>query len=958
MADKSTLPTSARRSPAGSPTPPEASPAPRRAASTLPGLSSTASSLRAARAQGQGAKSSRLGQQAWTPDEDGFEEGPGDTQRQIDELRGGIVMPGMGARGAPAAQQAGQPASTSSTSALDLAGKQRIPTALKSALKKPAPLLRRATAGPSTAQQAVAGDKSIAGGTQATRPSAAAQNRFKGTPPRAIRYSLPVRAEKPVRTTKMSGKHVVLPSESQLAPLPGEDDDEDDEEEDEEESSSSEDETAAVDADDEELAQARDQEGPLDEEEVERQRLLRKERREEAQRAAELRRERRAAERDEKLKKSRAPAPGPAHARAPPRVPKASGPAYHTFERLAPAARLRTPLPRLKSYAIGTDLHIPTLNGFLRREHSVRPRLYDECAYVVYFKPLLPGFGRANIRSSPEPRGASPGSESRRERELEEREERGYVGSYFAPNKDDNEEALDPEGYIQGGEGSGSGETEERRNRPASRATSPSRDRYNGETTEAEEDTETEREKDLIRSSSPEDEGRMMQSSSDAYELATIDNAATPRALQPRTERDDDDALVELDLNSSADAATASSPMDSSSDQPLSPRPDEEALPDDTSLADRAGAIDMMRYQQEDEAAGRGLEAPPELENLEVAAVIDAQLQREDDSRKSRFDSSNDNQPSSGTASRSSRGRRPRKSRSGPNQASHNHDNSVNMLALAPIREALQVAELVILPYGVVVFYNFTASEERDIIDDIMSSGCVRGALGPDDVETEAFHFCYDPTVPAPRIFNDFFTFRAPNHLLKLSLAHAIAQSTKLSVFEESMQKTLELTSHIPKELASSGELKLKRREALRLTGRLFKLRVDVNLTSNVLDTPELFWSEATLQALYDAIREYLEIDQRVANLNDRLKVANDLLEIIHGHVAEEAMSKITVVIIALIVVACIVAIGEIAARVFMAQRRGVVTATAEAAGRWMTTTNTGSGRVLGQMAMGSGGDF
>lgn len=69
-------------------------------------------------------------------------------------------------------------------------------------------------------------------------------------------------------------------------------------------------------------------------------------------------------------------------------------------------------------------------------------------------------------------------------------------------------------------------------------------------------------------------------------------------------------------------------------------------------------------------------------------------------------------------------------------------------------------------------------------------------------------------------------------------------------------------------------------------------MRVDVNLTSNVLDTPELFWSEASLKALYDAIREYLEIDQRVENLNERLAVANDLLEIIHEHIANEAMSK------------------------------------------------------------------
>ena len=242
-----------------------------------------------------------------------------------------------------------------------------------------------------------------------------------------------------------------------------------------------------------------------------------------------------------------------------------------------------------------------------------------------------------------------------------------------------------------------------------------------------------------------------------------------------------------------------------------------------------------------------------------------------------------------------SRGEKPRKRRevaNRPNMASHNHDTSANYLTTRSILEALQVGEFVILPYGVLVMFNFSAAEEKQIIEDIISTGCIRGALPGEDIEVEAFHFCYEPTIPAPRIFNDFFTFRTPNHLLKLSLAHAIAQSTKLSVFEENMQRTLELTSHIPRELASTGGLQLKRREALRLTGRLFKLRVDVNLTSNVLDTPELFWSEASLQALYTAIREYLEIDSRVENLNERLAVANDLLDIIHEHISNEAMSK------------------------------------------------------------------
>ncbi len=43
-------------------------------------------------------------------------------------------------------------------------------------------------------------------------------------------------------------------------------------------------------------------------------------------------------------------------------------------------------------------------------------------------------------------------------------------------------------------------------------------------------------------------------------------------------------------------------------------------------------------------------------------------------------------------------------------------------------------------------------------------------------------------------------------------------------------------------------------------------------------DTPELFWSEASLLPLYEAIRDYLETGQRVQLLNDRLAVSGELV--------------------------------------------------------------------------------
>ncbi|KOS13797.1 hypothetical protein Malapachy_1738 [Malassezia pachydermatis] len=431
----------------------------------------------------------------------------------------------------------------------------------------------------------------------------------------------------------------------------------------------------------------------------------------------------------------------------PARVPRYSLPV-----RAEKPSRVSTELPRLTSYAISASIHLPTLLAFLRREHGVKPRLYEGCAYSLYFKPLLPGFGRATVRSSKEPQTGSPGAESRHEREIQRDEESGYVGGYFASQEDQD---IDNNGYI------------------------------------------------------PNEIHESVMEKTDSMTMAN-----------------------------------------------------------DAHDADSAGARDMLMAEDSDE-----------------------RHVRETRRRVMRI-----------------------------NEASHTHDAQENEHAPASIRDALMMGELVVLPYGVVVLFNFTQEEEESIIEDIMASGSVKTPHKTYD--RELFHFCYDPNVRAPRISNDFFTFREPNHLLKLSLAHAIAQSTKLSEFEESMQQTLELTSHIPRDLAQTGELRVSRRGALRMSGHLFKLRVDVNLTSDVLDTPDLFWNEASLQALYHAIRVYLEIDERAESLNERLGVANELLEIIHEHLSNAAMSKITWIIIVLIVVACFVAVGEITARLVVHARR------------------------------------
>lgn len=233
-----------------------------------------------------------------------------------------------------------------------------------------------------------------------------------------------------------------------------------------------------------------------------------------------------------------------------------------------------------------------------------------------------------------------------------------------------------------------------------------------------------------------------------------------------------------------------------------------------------------------------------------------------------------------------------------------------------------RLAEMFIFQYGVVVFWNFTEVHEKNILADLAFArgdgfeSLLKNPINESDFEREEFHFEYDESADRPRIYNDMITLRLGDHMIKLTMLHAIAQSTKLSVFELRMVHSLLSILKLPKRLALTGRLGLTHQQLLQKLGRLFKLRVDVNLSSRVLDTPEFFWSfEPSLHPLYSAVRDYLEIGQRVQVINDRCKVFWEFSEMIGESIDEKAGYRVTWMIILIIGITLSVSLFELALR-------------------------------------------
>lgn len=155
--------------------------------------------------------------------------------------------------------------------------------------------------------------------------------------------------------------------------------------------------------------------------------------------------------------------------------------------------------------------------------------------------------------------------------------------------------------------------------------------------------------------------------------------------------------------------------------------------------------------------------------------------------------------------------------------------------------DATAFGEMFVFSYGVAVFWNFTEHQEKGVLADLTFSETLAGISlvsrphEEGDFETEELHFEYSLLVDRPRVFNDMITLRSGDHMVKLAMSHAIAQSTKLSFFEERMSQTMLDAQYVPKRLALTGQLGMSRKEIVKILGRLFKSRVDVNLCKSYL---------------------------------------------------------------------------------------------------------------------------
>ncbi|KAL2098885.1 hypothetical protein ACEWY4_005365 [Coilia grayii] len=139
--------------------------------------------------------------------------------------------------------------------------------------------------------------------------------------------------------------------------------------------------------------------------------------------------------------------------------------------------------------------------------------------------------------------------------------------------------------------------------------------------------------------------------------------------------------------------------------------------------------------------------------------------------------------------------------------------------------------------------------------------------------------------------------------LEKFAFSNALSLSVKLAIWEISLDNFVESIQSIPEMLKSGQRVKLSRSEVLQKIGELFALRHCINLSSDLLITPDFYWDRENLEQLYDKTCQFLSINRRVKVVNEKLQHCTELTDLMRNHLSEKHSLRLEWMIVILITI-------------------------------------------------------
>eukprot|EP00978_Attheya_sp_CCMP212_P013391 scaffold33693_cov49-Attheya_sp.AAC.6 len=151
--------------------------------------------------------------------------------------------------------------------------------------------------------------------------------------------------------------------------------------------------------------------------------------------------------------------------------------------------------------------------------------------------------------------------------------------------------------------------------------------------------------------------------------------------------------------------------------------------------------------------------------------------------------------------------------------------------------------EIFLFSFGAAVLFNFPseAAEKEFIVAYLLPYPSLYGerkseqaiAKTQDDIE-----FVYGDEFS---IKHDVCQLSTKDSGEKLAVAFAVAKSSLMMFYEFLLQQNIERNSYIPEQMANTGKITMTKKELSKEIGQIFLVMHEINLDSNIQDTPEEF---------------------------------------------------------------------------------------------------------------------
>ncbi|KAM8971867.1 required for meiotic nuclear division protein 1 homolog [Pelodytes ibericus] len=139
--------------------------------------------------------------------------------------------------------------------------------------------------------------------------------------------------------------------------------------------------------------------------------------------------------------------------------------------------------------------------------------------------------------------------------------------------------------------------------------------------------------------------------------------------------------------------------------------------------------------------------------------------------------------------------------------------------------------------------------------------------------------------------------------LEKFAFSNALCLSVKLAIWEATLDTFVESIQSIPEMLKARKKIKLSHEDVMQKIGELFALRHRINLSSDLLITPDFYWDRENLEHLYDKTCQFLSINRRVKVINEKLQHCTELTDLMRNHLSEKRGLRLEWMIVILITI-------------------------------------------------------